>query len=353
MTKRKNVIIYLTMVSIMIIFGGSRCDEDSATAQKNKGEGMGQTAQAVFAGGCFWCTEAGFEKVPGVQKVVSGYTGGTTENPDYQSVCTGKTGHYEAVLVTYDPQTISYPELIQKFFRQIDPTDATGAFCDRGSQYAPAIFYKNEQEKASAEESLNTLAASGKFDVPLQVKVLPLGTFYPADEYHQDFHKKSPDRYYSYRSASGRDEYIQQVWGASCEKPPSDSLKSCLTDLQYTVTQENGTEQPFKNEYWDKEEEGIYVDVVSGEPLFSSEDKFKSGTGWPSFTKPLNESALVEKKDSSHGMERIEVRSAQADSHLGHLFYDGPLPSRKRYCINSAALRFISKKKLDAEKKTQ
>ncbi|HHX87789.1 MAG TPA: peptide-methionine (S)-S-oxide reductase MsrA [Firmicutes bacterium] len=305
------------------------------------------TELATFAGGCFWCMISPFVNLPGVLKVVSGYTGGHKENPTYEEVCSQQTEHLEAVQVTYDPQTISYEKLLEVYWRQIDPTDPGGQFHDRGESYQSAIFYHSLQQKEKAQISLQALNEEGRFDKPVVTKILPAGPFYPAEEYHQDFYHKNPEHYRQYRQGSGRDDFIIKHWGT--ENKDREYLKQKLTGLQYSVTQENATEPPFKNEYWDNQAEGLYVDVVSGEPLFSSRDKYDSGCGWPSFTRPLRKEIIKEKPDHSRGMRRIEVRSRKADSHLGHLFYDGPGLEKTRYCINSAALRFIPKEELEKE----
>jgi len=308
------------------------------------------TALATFGGGCFWCMEPPFEGLEGVIDVVSGYTGGEVENPSYQQVVSGGTGHYEAVQVTYDPEIISYQDLLYVYWRQIDPTDAGGSFVDRGSQYRSAIFYHSPGQKRAAERSKRELDQSGRYEDPIVTEILPAETFYLAEEYHQDYFEKKTLQYKAYRSGSGRDQYIEQVWGDNTQlpgeeyqRPSQEDLKESLTDLQFYVTQQDGTEPAFQNEYWDNKMEGIYVDIVSGQPLFSSTDKFKSGTGWPSFTQPIEADVLAEVKDDSLGMRRVEVRSTLADSHLGHVFQDGPEPTGLRYCINSAALEFIPK----------
>ncbi|WP_028544078.1 peptide-methionine (S)-S-oxide reductase MsrA [Paenibacillus taiwanensis] len=303
-----------------------------------------QLEKATFAGGCFWCMVTPFEQLPGIYGIVSGYTGGHTDQPTYKEVCSETTGHAEAVQITFDPQVFPYKALLDIFWQQIDPTDAGGQFYDRGSSYRSAIFYHNEEQRVLAEQSKRELKASGRFDKPIATEIVPAKEFFLAEEYHQDYHKKNYAHYKRYRTGSGRDAFMAKHWGVSAEQKAD--LKDKLTSMQYHVTQNSGTEPPFQNEWWDHKEEGIYVDIVSGEPLFSSKDKYDSGCGWPSFTKPLRPFHVEEKLDVSHGMVRTEVRSRFADSHLGHVFDDGPGPEGLRYCINSASLRFIPVSKL-------
>jgi peptide methionine sulfoxide reductase msrA/msrB len=331
---------------------------------------------ALLANGCFWCVEHDLEEVVGVSKVVSGYAGGTGENPTYENYV--GLGYKEVVLVTYDPSKVSYGNLVEHIIKHGDPTDASGSFNDRGLQYAPAIYYENDGEKAEARRVIDAVDAMKVFQDPLPLVLLPTTKFWPAEDYHQDFAKKNPLKYGYYRTGSGRTAFIEKTWGDRASKfevprvptetskrttpvynalswknfvKPDDAvLRSTLMSIQYEVTQNDGTEKPFANEYDKNYDEGIYVDIVSGEPLYFSKDKYDSGTGWPSFVKPISDEVVTLHEDNTLFTKRTEVRSRYADSHIGHVFDDGPKDrGGKRYCMNSAAMRFIAKSDMEKE----
>ena len=340
-------IIIAIIVMTAALFGVHQVGSMDKSVEKPMSGPPRTTATAVFAGGCFWCTESDFEKVDGVLVAVSGYTGGSKADPSYEEVSAGGTGHIEAVKVVYDPSKVTYEELLRVFWRHVDPTDADGQFVDRGSQYRSAIFTASEEQRRLAEASKKELMDSRHFSKPIVTEILPLGVFYPAEDYHQDYYKKNPLRYNYYRSGSGRDRFLDKTWKdapqdskapmktesamketsmsnptvkltpaaaaaaamasekswAGYQRPADADLRGRLTPMQFKVARQNGTESPFNNEFWENHEPGIYVDVVSGEPLFSSTDKFDSGTGWPSFTRPLEAENIVEKSRSQpvHG----------------------------------------------------
>lgn len=336
--------LLLLVIAFVFCFGAFAMGEAQPSKHKT----------AVFGGGCFWCMEPPFEVLDGVVDVKAGYSGGDEKNPSYEMVSSGQTLHIESVQVVYDPEKISFSELLDTFWRYVDPTDPGGQFADRGDHYKTAIFYDNEDEREIAEKSKKALDKSGVFTRPVVTAIRPLKPFYPAEEYHQDYYKKNSVHYEAYKVGSGRAGFLENTWKdqsvkVKYSKPSDEELRRKLTKLQYSVTQQDDTERPFSNEFWDNKKEGIYVDVVSGEPLFSSKDKYDSGTGWPSFSRPLVEENIVEKKDTTLFSVRIEARSASGDSHLGHIFEDGPEATGLRYCMNSASLRFIPVADLEKE----
>lgn len=369
--ERTEAIVSSSTDSLNAAPSDNRATPTASSTPSKAGEVNEQTA--LFADGCFWCVEHDLEEVHGVISAVSGYGGGTTEVPTYDNYVAG--GHREVVMVTYDANVVSYGNLVEHIIKHGDPTDTAGSFGDRGAAYVPAIYYESEDEKREAYRVIEEIDARHVFEEPLPLAVIPRVRFWAAEEYHQDYALKNPVRYSLYRAASGRDSFIKAHWGESANtfvvphmsidiaqvpskegawvsyvKPHDEVLRTTLSALQYAVTQEADTEAPFTNAYDAVFTDGIYVDVVSGEPLFSSKDKFHSGTGWPSFTRPISPDAVTLTEDNTFFMKRVEVRSRYADSHLGHVFNDAPPEyGGVRYCMNSAALRFILREDMEKE----
>lgn len=301
-----------------------------------------------LAGGCFWGIEHLMQSIPGVIDAKSGYANGTcAAEANYKSVCAGNTGFRETVRVEYDPKRVSLDALLLVYFYVIDPTVKNRQANDIGSQYQTGIYYTNDTVRETAQR-IYDLEKSRR--TKFYVEFGPLVNFYPAEEYHQDYLQKNPNGYC--HIPRGEIELFSKlkIDPGDYQKPAAEAIRDKLTAEQYRITQQNGTERAFQNEYWNKFEKGIYVDVVTGEPLFSSDDKFESGCGWPAFSKPIEKPAVVERQDNSHGMQRTEVRSRAGDSHLGHVFTgDTDSPNGIRYCINSAALRFVPYEKMQSE----
>ena len=298
-----------------------------------------------FAGGCFWGVEEYMQRIYGVADAVSGYANGNSPNPSYEIVSTGNSGYAETVEVTYDPSKVSLEELLAHFLKIIDPTCLNKQGNDRGSQYRTGVYYIDQADKEIITKAL--ASEEDKYKEKIVVENMPLTNFTMAEDYHQDYLRKNPNGY-CHIDLSTADEVI--IDPSKYPKPSYDILRKKLTDAQYKVTQENDTESAFSNEYWDSTEKGIYVDVATGEPLFSSTDKFDSGCGWPSFSKPISKDVVTYKEDLSYNMTRTEVRSRSGDSHLGHVFEDGPKElGGLRYCINSASIRFVPLEDMEKE----
>lgn len=330
---------HLIIVVILII---SNVLTGAAKTMKNQ-------AEIYFAGGCFWGTEHFLKQIEGVESTQVGYANSTVANPSYEQVCTGTTNAAETVKVVYDPEKVDLDLLLELYFQTIDPTSLNRQGNDRGTQYRTGIYYIDENNIPIINEAIKALSA--QYNNPIAIEVKPLKNFYPAETYHQDYLDKHPNGYCHINPALF--EMARKANASHTkkyQKPDDASLRKKLSAEQYAVTQKSATEPAFHNEYWNEHRPGIYVDITTGEPLFVSTDKFDSGCGWPSFSKPIQKDLIAEKKDNSYGMIRTEVRSKAGDAHLGHVFTDGPRDKGGlRYCINSASLRFIPKEKMEEE----
>ncbi len=318
-------------------------------AEKEAEKANSGTANLYFAGGCFWGTEHFFKQIRGVISTEVGYANGTLQHaPSYEEVCSGNTGFAETVKIVYNPQVVDLKLLLELYFKTIDPTSLNKQGNDVGDQYRTGIYYTDAGVKTTIDEAIAALAKNYK--KPIVVEVSPLKNFYQAEEYHQDYLDKNPRGYCHIPTKLFEVARKANPEPIKFKKPTEAELRSRLSKEQYAVTQQNATETPFANEYWDEQREGIYVDITTGEPLFSSLDKFQSGCGWPSFAKPIDKKLIAEKEDKSYHMTRTEVRSKLGDAHLGHVFDDGPKQlGGLRYCINSASLRFIPKEDMEKE----
>jgi peptide methionine sulfoxide reductase msrA/msrB len=300
-----------------------------------------------FAGGCFWGVQEYFSRVDGVLDSESGYANGNTENPTYTQVSFGSTGHAETVKVIYDPSIISLDQLVLKYLQIVNPFTYNKQGNDIGEQYRTGIYYLNEIQKETIVTLITIFEAKKEQEVAIEI--LPLDNYYIAEEYHQDYLQKNPNGYCHISFDSVEEEQIV-IEEELYPKPTDEQIKSKLTQIQYEVTQNGYTEKSYENDFFDKKDKGIYVDIVTGEPLFSSNDKYDSGCGWPSFTKPIIEEVVNYDVDNAFNMQRTEVISRAGDSHLGHVFEDGPTDKGGlRYCINSASLKFIAVEDMEAE----
>ena len=367
--KLKGIIVSINLFSLFLFicsaaFNGTadNLQADSALTAESEVSSMGikktenmeiietdleNLREIYFAGGCFWGVEEYFSRIPGVYDVVSGYANGNTEQPTYEEVCSNTTGFAETVRVQFDPSVVSLRVLTGQYFKIIDPISVNRQGNDRGTQYRTGIFYTEEKDCASIQPVMNEI--QNDYSEPLAVELAPLENFYPAEDYHQDYLQKNPGGY-CHIDFSSLEDLTVHANGTVGIRILEKELREELTPLQYEVTRNAATERPFTGEYWDSDETGLYVDIVTGEPLFTSADKFDAGCGWPSFTKPVEPEAITQQEDNSHGMKRIEVRSHDGDSHLGHVFEDGPAESGGlRYCINSASLRFIPLSRMEEE----
>lgn len=359
----KNILI--VWIALLTAIG---CAGQTKSGNENKQERkiMGKQKEIYLAGGCFWGTEHFMKQIRGVEATQAGYANSKVAKPTYREVCSGRTGAAETVKVVYNPEEVQLPLLLNLYFKTIDPTSLNRQGNDHGTQYRTGIYYVDTLDRPVINEAVKALAR--QYDRPLAIEVMPLANFYPAEDDHQDYLDRNPGGYCHISPALfevarkanpdvSEETLSTQVSGngaAGTEKvytrPDDAKLKKTLTAEQYAVTQKNATEPPFRNAYWDERREGIYVDITTGEPLFVSSDKFDSGCGWPSFSKPISKALIEEKWDTSHGMRRVEVRSKTGDAHLGHVFTDGPKDKGGlRYCINSASLRFIPKEQMEAE----
>src|SRR6056297_149085 len=349
------VILLVYLIFIGNISGNKPGDSELSSDEINQELGKevevmpnyekGKFKQIYLAGGCFWGVEAYFDKILGVEFTEVGYANGETEETSYQNI--DSTGHTETVRLVYDPDVVELDDILDYYFRIIDPTILNRQGNDIGTQYRTGIFYEDDEDQKIIENYIEKI--SSNYDSEIVTEVEPLKNFVIGEEYHQDYLDKNPNGY-CHINLSDIPNRKPEINPNDYKKPSDDEIKEMLSDEQYEITQDKGTEPPFKNEYNDNKEKGIYVDIVTGQPLFSSKDKYNSGSGWPSFTKPIDKGLLRHIEDSSLGMKRVEVLSISGNTHLGHVFDDGPeKEGGLRYCMNSGSLKFIPLNEMDEE----
>ncbi|MBK5253177.1 MAG: peptide-methionine (S)-S-oxide reductase MsrA [Peptostreptococcaceae bacterium] len=341
------IVLVIAAVLSLVLFGymnKNKGDNQEVTEEKNRAR-TETTKDIYLAGGCFWGVEEYMDRVPGVIDATSGYANGITENPTYEEVCTGDTKHAETVHVMYDTDVISLEEVLQYFYKVVNPVSYNKQGNDEGSQYRTGIFYINEEDLEIIEKSISELQK--EYDKEIAIEIKELDGYYLAEEYHQDYLKKNPNGY-CHIDLGLADEPLKKIKDdvvideSKYILPSKEEIKAMLTDEQYKIAMAGSTECAFDNEYYENHEDGIYVDIVTGVPIFSSNDKYESGTGWPSFTKPIAENVIKSLNDNSNNMMRTEVRSNLGNIHLGHVFEDGPKDEGGlRYCMNSSSLKFI------------
>lgn len=319
-------------------FAGVKAPVDGTYVKKDG------TGVVYLAGGCFWGTEKYMQSIHGVVDATSGYANGNVPNPTYKRVCEGGTNFRETVRVEYDKSKVSLQTLLYAFFRVIDPTIRERQGNDRGSQYQSGIYYVDAQSAKVVAEVVSVEKLRYR---NFAVEVKPLENFYKAEEYHQNYLDKNPGGYCHIAPSEMKDASAGFIDAAKYRRPAQKDIQKKLSSEQYQVTQNAATEAPFENAFYEQKKKGIYVDIVTGEPLFSTKDQFDSGCGWPSFSSAIDDNTIVYMVDQSHGMERIEVRSRTGNSHLGHVFYGEPVPKQTRLCINSASLKFIPYEEMD------